>query len=224
MKTRLFSAAAVATLLAPSNLLGPIGDPAKTAAPAPVEVAAVARLTSSPLLKLQPESRLWLEGGSTVRSYKCEATEVYGEVWLDSDRQVDGLAGLAGIVKEAGITVPVEQLDCNNGTMNDHMRKALNAKDHETIEYQLDGFEIVDAAEGEAGPRVEMRGRLTISGTELPIEFPAAIEVTGEGVIRLEGQVELDMTRFGVKPPRLMLGTLKVHDEVTVHFDVVFRS
>lgn len=32
------------------------------------------------------------------------------------------------------------------------------------------------------------------------------------------------MTEFGVKPPRLMLGTLKVHDNVTVFFDVVFKG
>ncbi len=34
----------------------------------------------------------------------------------------------------------------------------------------------------------------------------------------------LRMTEYGVKPPSLMLGTLKVADAVTVHFDVVLEK
>jgi hypothetical protein len=31
------------------------------------------------------------------------------------------------------------------------------------------------------------------------------------------------MTDFGVRPPTLMMGTMKVHDPVTVHFDVLLK-
>lgn len=221
MTRQLFSAVAIATLLVPIDFATTPDTPARPDLPAGGTEAIVERLAASPILSLKPESQLWLEGTSTVRSYRCAATEILGEVQTEPDQAVSSLDGLKGIVREAGITIPVEMLDCDNGTMNGHMKKALQADKHETISYRLDGFEITAA--GEEG-EVELTGRLTIAGQELPISFPAAIALTADGAIRLHGQVELDMTEFGVKPPRLMLGTLKVHDDVTVHFDVVFGS
>jgi hypothetical protein len=222
MNNHLFSAVAVATLLVPLNQLATPGTPERSDLPNPAAVTVVDLLSTSPLLALQPESRLWLEGGSTVRSYKCAATEIIGEVRTAADQPLPALAGLAAVVREAGITIPVAQLDCDNGTMNGHMHKALNAKEHETIAYRFETFAVI--AEGEGAGQIEMKGHLTIAGQELPIVFPAEIELMGDGAIRLQGQTELDITEFGVKPPRLMLGTLKVHDQVTVHFDVLFRS
>lgn len=221
MNNYFFSAVAFVALLAPANHLATPEAPARPVAPPTATAPVIALLSGSPLLSLQPESRLWLEGGSTVRSYKCAATEILGEVRTTQDQPLPPLGGLAAVVREAGITVPVAQLDCDNGTMNGHMHKALNAKEHETIIYRFDAFEIIAASEGEG--QVELAGRLTIVGQELPITFPAEIALTDDGAISLKGQVELDMTEFGVKPPRLMLGTLKVHDQVTVHFDVLFR-
>lgn len=215
MYIRLFSAVAVATLFATPQHLDIQADPT------PATAAVAARVAAAPLHSLQPESRLWLEGGSTVRGYKCAATELVGEVRTPSDQPLPPLGELAAVVAQAGITVPVAKLDCDNGTMNGHMHKALNAKEHETIAYRLDNFEV--AATDEAAGQVELKGRLTIAGEERPIVFPAEIALSPDGTIRLQGQVELDMTEFGVKPPRLMLGTLKVHDNVTVHFDVAFK-
>jgi hypothetical protein len=215
MYIRFFSAVAVATLFATPQHLDVTADPT----PATTPVAA--RVAAAPLHSLQPESRLWLEGGSTVRSYKCAATELVGEVRTTPDQPLPPLGELRAVVREAGITVPVAKLDCDNGTMNGHMRNALNAKEHETIAYRLDTFEVT--AGGEAEGQVEMKGWLTIAGQERPVAFPAEIALNPDGTLRLQGQVELDMTEFGVKPPRLMLGTLKVHDNVTVHFDVAFK-
>jgi hypothetical protein len=223
MNRYLFSAVAVATLLVPLNQLAAQGaQEGLDDISNPATGVVVDRLPTSALLSLQPESRLWLEGGSTVRGYSCAATEIIGKVRTAQDQPLPALTGLAGVVREAGITIPVAQLDCDNGTMNGHMKKALKADEHETIAYRFDTFEIVAAGEG--GGQVEMKGHLTIAGQELPIVFPAEIELMADGTIRLQGQTELDMTKFGVKPPRLMLGTLKVHDQVTVHFDVLFRS
>lgn len=224
MNNRLFSAVAVATLLVPLNQITTLGAPERLDTPAPATIAFVDLLPTLPLLSLQPESRLWIEGTSTVRGYKCAATVVQGEVRTRQDQPLPALGGLAAVVREAAITVPVAQLDCDNGTMNGHMHKALNAKEHETIAYRLESFAVVGTSEDEGVGQIEMKGRLTIAGQELPITFPAEIALTADGAVRLQGQTELDMTEFGVKPPKLMLGTLKVHENVKVHFDMLFGS
>jgi hypothetical protein len=37
----------------------------------------------------------------------------------------------------------------------------------------------------------------------------------------VQGVHELNMTEWGIRPPRLMLGTLRVHEDVQVHFDLL---
>jgi hypothetical protein len=222
MNNRFFSAVALATLFVPLNQVAMPGTTDTPVAASPAAAPTAARLAGLPLLSLQPESQLWLEGTSTVRSYKCAAKELLGEVRTTPAAPLPVLEGLAAVVREAGITIPVAQLDCDNGTMNGHMQKALKAKEHGIIAYRLEAFEVMEA--GEAGGQVEMKGHLTIAGEELPITFPAEIELTADGAIRLKGQTELNMKEFGVEPPKLMLGTLKVNERVTVHFDVIFGS
>ena len=105
--------------------------------------------------------------------------------------------------------------------MNDHMRKALQADEHPVIAYRHRAHEIVPGADGSA--RVKIAGLLTIVGQEREITMEAEATLAEDGALRLQGSHELDMTEWGVKPPRLMLGTLKVHDDVTIYFDFILR-
>jgi hypothetical protein len=43
-------------------------------------------------------------------------------------------------------------------------------------------------------------------------------------VIRFKGSKQFKMTEYGVKPPTLMLGTMKVGDPVTVSFDLALSE
>jgi hypothetical protein len=40
-------------------------------------------------------------------------------------------------------------------------------------------------------------------------------------VLRVKGSKQLRMTEYGVKPPSLMLGAMKVGDQVTVGYDII---
>lgn len=217
MNTQVLSALAFTALLLPT------GAPERSAPPAfDGGEAVTAAVATPPRLTVQPESRIWFEGSSTVRGYTCAATELMGEVSTDPNRPTAPIAVLKEAVLGGEITVPVARLDCDNGTMNDHMRKALKADEHATITYRLGSFDL--GPTGEAEGQIEMKGRLTIAGQERDVAFPAEVVLEADGAIRVRGQTVIDMTEFGVKPPRLMLGTLKVHDNVTVFFDVVFKG
>jgi hypothetical protein len=62
-----------------------------------------------------------------------------------------------------------------------------------------------------------------MAGAEQVIEIPATVTEEDGGVVRVKGEAEIRMTRWGVKPPSLMLGTMKVKDPVTIGFDVTVR-
>jgi len=174
-------------------------------------VLAVSAFSVAPRnLALSKDSRLWLEGTSTVRSYKCTASK------LDVSAIGEPAAAPTEIVKSASLVVPVAQLDCGNKTMNEHMRKALKAEQFQQISWKMTSYDV-------QGTSVTVDGKLTIAGKENAIQLKGT-GTAENGVIRFKGSKQFKMTEYGVKPPSLMLGTMKVGDPVTVSFDLVLSE
>ncbi len=161
---------------------------------------------------------LWVEGGSTVRSWDCQAGEVQAEVTPGPAARL-ALSELADVVSGLDVRVPVQQLDCENDTMNDHMWKALGVDDHPQIEFRMDGYDVLQES---TGSQVEVNGTLTIHGAVQPISMIVEVESREEG-LRLRGVHGLNMRDYDVDPPRLMFGALRVHEDVEVHFDLLMK-
>jgi polyisoprenoid-binding protein YceI len=70
---------------------------------------------------------------------------------------------------------------------------------------------------------VKLKGNLTIAGQEKPVTIDASLALDAGGALRVKGSKEILMSEFGVRPPTLMMGTLKVRDRVVVNFDVVLK-
>lgn len=172
-------------------------------------------------MRILPSSKVWVEGNSTVRRYKCDAARVNGSVATDPTGSSTALADLQKAVRGAELSIPVADLACGDNTMDGHMRKALKAESHPTISFQLTSHEVLQ--QGADKGTVKLTGKLNIAGKENVITMSADATQEANGALRVKGSKELKMTDFGVKPPTLMLGTLKVHDPVTVHFDVLLR-
>lgn len=174
--------------------------------------AAAAGLTS---LETQAGSRVWVEGTSTVRGYRCESTRVTGTASVNG--AAADVASVTAAVQGGEVSLPVASLDCRNGTMNGHLQRALKAAEAPTLRFRMS-----EAQAGAAGA-VTMQGELTIAGQSRPVRVDATVTQTDGGPFRVAGRIPLKMTEFGVRPPTLMLGTMRVHDPVTVHFDVLLR-
>ena len=54
----------------------------------------------------------------------------------------EGPTGRKAIENAVDVTVPSEKMDCDNGTMNDHMRKALKVSDFPTIVFRLANYDV----------------------------------------------------------------------------------
>ena len=175
---------------------------------APALIAAAGLL---PPLSFQPQSRVWVEGTSTVRGYRCESTGVTGTAQAASAQ----LADLASVPR-AEVTIPVASLDCRNGTMNGHMRRALRAEQNPDIRLRASAVQV--APSGAA----RISGELTIAGQTRPVTLDGTV-ASEEGKVRVRGSKRLVMTDFGVQPPTLMMGTMKVAAPVTIGFDVVLK-
>ena len=172
------------------------------------------------MLVLQPQSRLWIDGTSTVRSFSCKAGEVNAVVEATGPNAIAQLLTGEKGVKAVRITVPAERLDCGNGTMNEHMRKALKVADNKTIEFRLSDYDLSRGAEGIAGA---INGSLVLGGVTKPITMNAEGKPEG-GMLHVTGAYDLDMTDYGLKPPTLMFGRIKVGQTVKVKYDLLLKS
>ena len=169
-----------------------------------------------PTLDLQPESRLWVSGTSTVRAFQCQAGAFDAKIESTGADAVAAVLAGEKAVSTIEVTVPAEKLDCRNGTMNEHMRKALKADVNPQITWTLTSYEV-------QGANVVINGKLTIAGKENSIELRGTGSAEN-GTIRFKGSKQFRMTEYGVKPPSLMLGTMKVGDPITVSFDLVLSE
>src|SRR5688500_20280335 len=75
-------------------------------------------------MDLQAESRLWVGGTSSVRGWECKTTTFSATVESTPNAAATVLAGEKA-VGAVNLTVPVDKMECGNGQMNGHMRKAL---------------------------------------------------------------------------------------------------
>ena len=167
-------------------------------------------------LTLAPASRLSFDGTSTVRNWSCTAGPIEAAIEAEGEAPVSAVLQARKAVDEVVLTFSVDRLDCGNGTMNRHMRKALNADTHRTITFRLTGYELIPGTPV-AGT---LRGTLALNGVTKPISLRAQFSPAPGGGLRVAGSYALTMTEWQVTPPTLMLGTLTVGPVVTVQFDL----
>lgn len=172
------------------------------------------------MLVLQPQSRLWIDGTSSIRSFSCKAGEVNAAVEAVGPNAIAQLLSGEKGVKTVRVTVPADLLDCGNGTMNEHMRKAIKLSEHKSIEFRLSDYEVAKSTESVSGT---INGTLLLGGVTKPITLKAEGEAQG-GMLHVTGSYELDMTEYGLKPPTLMFGRIKVGKTVKVNYDLLLKS
>ena len=118
--------------------------------------------------------------------------------------------GFANGVQVATVTVPVKAFRCPNDEMTQHLLEAMKADKFSEIVYRLEKYDV-------AGGQAQATGTLTITGVTQPITVPIALKASDQGV-QIEGNTRLDMTKFGVDPPVVMLGLLKVGPQIRIEF------
>ena len=167
----------------------------------------------APRMPLESNVKLWLDGSSTVRGFKCNAVDVTANVLTDAANAAS--ADVADLVAQASFKIPVAKIDCGNGTMNGHLRKALKSDVAPDIAFVLENYQV-------KGTTATINGTLEIAGKRNAVQIPATVEEEAGGV-RVRALKLIDMTEWGVKPPSLMMGTMKVKPTVSINFDVLVR-
>jgi polyisoprenoid-binding protein YceI len=171
-------------------------------------------------LTLKPDSRLWVEGGSSVRDWTCKAPVLEATIASTEGDAIGAVLAGKNAVTTVKFGVPVEKMDCGNGTMNGHMKKALKAAEFPSIAFQLETYSL---AKGDTVTTGTLNGTLTLGGVARTIALPVTLKQAPEGALRVAGVYELNMRDYQLQPPSLMMGTLKVREKVKVNFDLLLK-
>ncbi len=169
-----------------------------------------------------PSGALEISGSSTMGDWKCREPRIQvaqGSPAGAAERPPAAGSSPPGVM----LTFRVQDIDCGDALMNDHLRQALKADSHPTISLALPSSQVQRAARA-APASIPLDGSLTIAGRTEPVRTEVTITPAPGHALQVRGEQSLRMSDFGVKPPRLLLGALKVRDLVRVAFDFVLRA
>ncbi len=170
---------------------------------------------------ISKESKVWIEGSSTVNEFTCLTYNVKGVGVLDSAKTTAPVIGAPVQVScKAEFAVTVKSMDCGNRMMNNDMYEALKSDEHKLISYELKQVRILNTLPGDVLEAMT-QGVLTVAGSPQTIHMKVKLKPIGGGRYNIEGQKDVTMTSFGVKPPTAMMGLIKAHDKLTFHFNIV---
>ena len=187
---------------------------------AAIMVLAPVRFAADDLVA-QPQSKIWVEGTSTIKAFQCAVPNFTISVKSTGAGAVSAVLAGQKAVRTLELTVPSAKIDCGNGTMNDHMRTALKSDENPTIKFTLASYDVAKAGDGVQGT---VRGALALGGAQHPIDVAAVATDAGNGAMRIVGGYEVALSAFDLKRPSLMFGRIKVGDKVQVKFDFVFKN
>jgi hypothetical protein len=190
--------------------------------------------------KISDESRIYLDGEATLRSWNCEATVVIG--LLEINISPDILLPLLSYVEQppasdpndsklhhatrkssfvaAYLEIPIRSLDCGDRFMEKDLRKALKEKYYPLIRYEYLSLKHVTRAPECRGLCLEVEGIFELAGVKKVMVMDFILSKVGTSHLRMRGNHMFRMTEFGIIPPTALFGLLRAYEDVNVIFDI----
>lgn len=177
----------------------------------------VAPLAAQQTLPLDPAATSIVAGGTStfhdwempLQDGRCSGSATF----VFDDGSLARLTGLS-------VQVEAEGLQSNKNGMNKDAYAALKTEEFPYLTFELGE---VNKLEKQAdGYLVDVSGELSIAGTTRTVDLQATCAVEAGRRITCTGDYTLNMTDYGVEPPKAMLGMVKAGAEVTVTYRVVF--
>ena len=116
----------------------------------------------------------------------------------------------------------VRRFDCGNEVMNRDLTKALKHEDFPEIQLNLLGLKgrinqvSVGVIEGDI--------RVKIAGADHRMFTRCTVESLPDGKKKIIGSQLMRFSDFDIRPPRKMLGVIRVEDEIEVDFSLVIKE
>ncbi len=163
------------------------------------------------------DSSLKILGDSSLHKWEAKAgkLEITGVLSGQKSQWLKQLR--TGSLNKLSVVVAVEGLKSNEGSsMDKNMRKAMGGEKFPEVRFDLKSYTVKDGD-------VTAQGTLTIHGVSKEVELKGQLASKDDSV-SVKGSYSLLMSDYGIKPPVMMLGTVRVVDKVTIAYDYSLAS
>lgn len=149
-------------------------------------------------------------GDSTLHKWEADATVLTVSAQCAPG---DLLAQIkAGRLTQLTLAIGVDGLQSTESkSMDNNMHKAMDSDQDPQITFSLKHYSL-------AGDTVTAQGSLSIHGVAKDVTLIGTLATAKDGAVTVKGRYDLLMSGYGVKPPVMMLGTIRVKDPVTIAY------
>ena len=131
------------------------------------------------------------------------------------------LTGAADLTEVRGwVEAPVAALKTGNGKRDKDLNKSMESKKYPTMRFDLTGVNRTGGSDDNGG--VILRGVLELHGVSRPVELPGTIRLSGSDA-RVHTDFPVHLKDYRIGGLSKLLGVLKMHEDITVHADLLFR-
>lgn len=156
-------------------------------------------------------------GSSNVHDWVMTANgiESQGEFKFDGQEQLQGLNNFS-------LIVTAKSLKSEHTAMDDRTYKAINADKYPKITYKLISATVTKIEKGKY--LIKAKGDLTISGAAQTIVMDVTAVVNPDNSITCTGSEKIKLTDYKIDPPSFMLGAMKVKNDLTIQFNLLYKK
>lgn len=177
------------------------------------------------IYQIESQSELLILGSSNVNKFTCDCS--CERDFTQSSLEMNRFPEMNRFeFANARLKLATLNLDCGHKVMNKDLHATLMADEYPYISIELLEAEVLPQKQFAAQNqelRLETLTEITIAGQSCKIQFPVKAEKIDEARYQFTGQVDLLMTNFGLKPPKAMLGLIKVDNEISINLDLTVR-
>jgi polyisoprenoid-binding protein YceI len=165
-------------------------------------------------------------GDSTLHPFTSRTTQLKASGTLDPQVTAELSAPpifdavlARSALKTFDVVIPVVSLKSKESGLDKNMDKALKAESCPDISFHLSNYSVSKDTTSAAAFHASVNGTLTIACQERPVTLETRL-TSGPETLHVQGDYTLLMTDYGIKPPTMMMGTIKTKNPVVIHFDL----
>ena len=173
------------------------------------------QIDASYQIEVLPGSSLTITGDTNVRDFLCEYdTERLArthQVSFSTDSDWLRFRNTILQLKNAGF-------DCGNRGINSDFHSLLRSKEHPIIDLELKEIHLKQKDVAQAKVRITIASKS--NDYEIPVKLTTISKDQGDMVQLLGGHLKLNISNFGLEPPKKLFGLIVVKDDIQINFDL----
>ncbi len=164
-----------------------------------------------------PDVSIKILGSSNVHDWVMTSTamESQGNFKFGEGNQLRAITSFS-------FSLNAKSLKSDHESMDSRTYKTIKADQYPKIVYKLNSAAITEVQKNKY--LVKTTGDLTIAGATQTITMNVTAVVNADNTLNCTGSQKIKLTDYKIDPPSFMLGAMKVKDDLTIQFNLIYKN